>query len=305
MIVFLLGPTATGKTEVAKYLSNKIPLEVISCDSMQVYRSMPIMTQAPSPQLKKKVPHHSVSFLSLKEEFNASDFAREALLVIQKIKRKKKLPLIVGGTGLYATALLDGIFEGPGKDESVRDQLMKTAENKGVHILYEKLKKKDSEAAAKIHPNDLRRVVRALEVIKLTGKKFSELKKNRSGLWGKEDIRIFAVDYQRELLYYRIDSRIDKMFRDSLIDEVRRVRRRRPSLTASASLGLREVGDYLDKKISLEQAKELLKKNTRNFAKRQLSWFRRDKRIRWIKADAEITPKDIAGEIYRTIWKKQ
>jgi tRNA dimethylallyltransferase len=297
-ILGLVGPTASGKTQVAFELSKYLPLEVISCDSMQVYKSMPILTQAPPRALTRKLKTHFVNFLPPSKESSAAFFRERALSLIPKILKKGKIPLLVGGTGLYARALLDGLFEGGEKNEALRKKLISEQQAQGGNFLYDKLKSVDPAAAAKIHPNDIRRVVRALEIFYLTGRPFSDQKHRRQGIRGEYECRIFLLNPDRQELYRRIEKRVDGMIREGLVEEVRKLLKKNLSLTARMALGLREMQEYLSGEYSLEQAVELLKKHTRHYAKRQLSWFRHEPGVEVVDVGPRETAKQIAEKIY-------
>lgn len=286
-IIFLVGPTAVGKTEVSLHLARLINAEIISCDSMQVYKGMDIGTQKSTPSQRKKVPHHIVDAVSPGRNFSVAEFRKKALCYIEKIHRERKTPLLVGGTGLYMKALIDGLFPSPPADRRLRKELMRTEELNGKGSLYKKLFKVDPKTAKMLHPNDTRRIVRALEVFIKTNTPMSELKKKTKGLAGRYDIKIFCLNRNRQNLYGMIESRVEKMFRSGFVRECRELRKKRLSMTARQALGYKEVFDYLDSKVSLSEAKDLIKKNTRNFAKRQLSWFRNDKRVIWIDVDGK------------------
>jgi len=284
-IIFIVGPTASGKTKVAIELAKRMNGEIVSCDSMQVYEGMDIITQSVKDPV---VPHYLMKIIPPEEEFNAAKFVEEATEVINAILEKGKLPIFAGGTGLYVKALLDGIFSAPAKDMELRHSLEKTAEEKGNKYLHDELKKVDPVRAGELHFNDTRRIVRALEIVKLTGETMEEKRSVSRGIYKKYDCRMFGLSVPRDVLYERIENRVDVMFDDGLVEEVRRLRTGALSLTASKALGVKEVSAYLDGKIDLEEAKKELKKNTRHYAKRQLTWFRADGRIEWIDADRDI-----------------
>lgn len=304
-IVFIVGPTATGKTEISLALAKKINAEIISCDSMQVYRGMDILTAKPSASLRKIIPHHLLGILCAEKEYNASKYYRDASRQIRKIQGKGKVPLVVGGTGLYMSILIDGIFKVKAKlkdeAERARKKLLRQAEEHGSKWLYRRLLKIDREAAAKIHPHDARRIIRALEVFVATGQPISQLQKQRRGLSQDYQIKIFGLDMERDKLYQRIDRRVEKMFARGLVSEVKRLLKMKLSLTARYALGIREIKGYLDGAYGLEGAKQLLKKNTRNYAKRQITWFRKDKRINWIKVSDKEKPLSVANRIFKKI----
>jgi len=298
-LIFLVGPTAAGKTEIAVLLAKKLNAEIISCDSMQVYKGMDIITSKPDEAIKQKAPHYLIDIISPTKEYNVSRYRRDALRYIKHILSKKKVPLLVGGTGLYMSILIDGIFKEKTQCPQVRRHFYKEAQQYGSKFLYEQLQKVDSQAAAKIHPNDTRRIVRALEVFKATGKPISQLQKQRSGLAKDYDIRIFCLNMERDALYKRVDERVDKMFALGLKAEAGSLLKKKLSKTASLAIGIRELKGYFDGLYDLEEAKRLIKRNTRQYAKRQLTWFKKDKRIEWIDIGKD-KPKEVADNI----WKK-
>lgn len=298
-IIFLMGPTAAGKTEAAACLAKKLNAEIISCDSMQIYKNMDIVTSMPAPSLRKRIPHHLVDCIKPDREYNVARYRREALAAVKKIIRKKKTPLFVGGTGHYMSMLIDGIFKGDSEDKRIRLRLYEEAKELGSRYLHCKLAEIDPIAAAKIHPNDAKRIIRALEVFEIEGRPISELQKERKGLSDKYDVKIFCLNMRRDKLYARIDERIEKMFRKGLMPEVKRLLKSRLSKTASCAIGIKELKSYLEGAVDLEEAKRLMKRNTRRYAKRQLSWFRRDKRITWVEISEDERPGEIAKRIYK------
>ena len=301
-IIFLVGPTAVGKSEIAVYLAKKLGAEIISCDSMQIYKGMDIISSQASLSLRRRVPHHLISTVSPVKEYNVSQFRKEALKKIKSIINKGKIPLFVGGTGLYMTILIDGIFELETKGKGLRERLYKQAEKLGSDYLYERLQKIDPEAAQKIHPNDTKRIVRALEVFESTGKPISILQKQRRGLVHEYDVLFFGLNMERKKLYKRIDARVEKMFRAGLLAEVKRLLKLRLSRTATYAIGIRELKGYFDGLYDLEQAQQLMKRNTRAYAKRQLTWFRKDKRIKWISVQDKEKPASIANRIWKKLY---
>lgn len=304
-IIFLAGPTAIGKSRLAVRLAAKINAEIISLDSMQIYRGLGILSSQPSRQMQKKIRHHLLSILNPDQEFDAASYRKLALKKIKEIHKTGRIPLFVGGTGLYLNIVIDGIFKDVKKDPALREKFFAQAAKKGSSFLHNKLRKIDPVAAAKIHPNDAKRIIRALEVHKLTGKPISQLWKSRKGLdREKYDIRIFGLNKDRAGLYRDINRRVEDMFRQGLVNEVTNVLTKNPSLTgrqaclqARQAIGIKEIQGYLEGKYDLEYAKELIKKNTRNYAKRQLTWFRKDKRIIWL----EASKRGLLGQIARLI----
>ncbi|MDD3905479.1 MAG: tRNA (adenosine(37)-N6)-dimethylallyltransferase MiaA [Candidatus Omnitrophica bacterium] len=281
-VVFIVGPTAIGKTSLASEIAGRAGGEVISADSMQIYKSMRILSQAPGPADKKRARHHLVELLSPEEEYSVALFIKKASSAIAAIIKRGKVPIVAGGSGLYVRALIDGLFPSPEADMKFRAKMEAFAAKYGTPRLHAKLANIDPRSAGSIHPNDKRRVIRALEIYELTGKTMTELKSLTRGLKDRYNIKIFALTRPREELYAQIDARVDEMFRAGAVAEVKKLRKRRLSKTAGSILGLREISGYLDGKYSLDEAKAILKMNTRRFAKRQYTWFRADSRIKWL-----------------------
>ena len=286
LLIVITGPTAIGKTQLAFNLALNISgAEIVSCDSMAIYKEMNIGTSKPSREMREKVPHHLVDICSVKEEFNVAEYVRRAKECIQDIIARDKIPILVGGSLLYLYSLLDGIFQGPGKNPNLRRELIAIADARGVKYLYAKLAQIDPESANKIHAHDLRRIVRALEVWYTTGEKISELKKRRKGIYEDYEVKIFGLSRDREKIYQAIEDRVDEMISQGLVEEVRKLWREGISMTAYQGHGYKEIIGYLENKYSLEEAVRLTKRNTRRYAKRQISWLRKDNRVRWINLD--------------------
>jgi tRNA dimethylallyltransferase len=302
-ILFLVGPTAAGKTLTGLHLARKINAEIISCDSMQIYKGTDIITSKPPSALRKKIKHHLISIVSPEKEYNVARYYRDALKKIKEIIKKGRTPLFVGGTGLYLSILLDGIFKLSTENKIIRRKLYEEAGLKGSGYLYKRLKEVDPEAALKIHPNDTRRIVRALEVFEATGKPISQLQKERKGLIDEYAIRIFCLNMERDKLYRRIEKRIDTMFNQGLLAEVRRLLKLKLSKTAQPAIGIKELKGYFADFYDLDKAKSLMKKNTRNYAKRQLTWFRKDKRIEWLEVRDKETPASVAARIFKILFE--
>ena len=287
-IIFLVGPTASGKTDLAVKLAKINNAEIISCDSMQVYKGMKIISSQPGIGLQKAIPQHLISFISPEKEFNVSEFRKKALAKIKTIIKKGKIPLFVGGSGLYMSVLVDGIFEIKAENQALREKLYQEAQKFGSNYLHEKLNKVDAQAASKIHPHDTRRIVRALEVFATTGKRISELQKLRKGIIDQYDVRIFGLAVDRDILKKRIALRTAKMFKQGLIKEVKKLLKKKLSKTAGVAIGLREIKGYLEGKYDLAEAKRQMIQNTCLYAKRQMTWFNKDKRIQWIEPNKAI-----------------
>lgn len=280
-IIFIVGPTGVGKSQAALSLAKTAGGEIVSCDAMQVYREVNIACDKPSEEERQEIPHHLLDVVSVTEEFDVAQYRRLAVAAIEDIVGRGKLPVVVGGSGLYMSVLLDGIFKSQVKDENVRKQLQEKAATVGIEALHQQLEQLDPKAASKIHPNDKKRLVRALEVVLTMGKPISQMQKERSGLWDQYPVKILGLNRPREKLYNLIEARVDRMFEQGLIEEVQALLKLPLSRTASTLIGIPEVRGYLEGTYDLERAKYLLKLNSRHYAKRQLTWFRRDERIEW------------------------
>ena len=300
-IIFIVGPTAVGKSDAAHVLARQIQGEIVSCDSMQVYREINIITNKPSLKARREVPHHLVDIISVREEFDVARFNTLALAAIEAVHAKGAVPIVVGGSGMYMQILLDGIFEGGAKDELLREELKAQAQTYGSGFLYGKLKIADPEAAAGIHPNDLRRIIRALEGCHAGEGPISKRRQDRSGLWGRYDITAVALRMDREALYDRINRRVEAMFQQGVVAEIRKLAGVPLSLTAGRIIGVREIQGYCEGAYDEARAKELMKLNTRRFAKRQMTWFLKEKRLNWITVKKDDTVEDVVREIQRLL----
>ena len=284
-VIFIVGPTATGKSEVAYLLACDLGAEIISCDSMAVYKEPRIITSKPDLRMLDGVRHHFIGIASVTETYNVFDYYRLASGKTIELCDKGKPVLVCGGSGLYMKAICDGMFEGPSKNEDLRKELEKRAQKEGNESLHRELKAVDSDTAAKVSVNDLKRIIRALEVYHETGIPISQKQRQAEGLCGRIPIKAFGLRFRREVLYERINQRTEQMFVDGAVPEVRELMKLNLSITARRIIGINEISAYLNGVISEQEAKELMKKNTRNFAKRQMTWFRKDKRIEWIDVD--------------------
>jgi len=299
-LIVIVGPTAVGKTDVGIEVARRVNGEVISGDSMQVYKYMDIGTAKPTEAEMAGIPHHMIDIVDPDEEFNVARFQEMVGYHIHNINERGKVPILVGGTGLYVRAVLDHYdFSPPGESLSQRKELMDLAALKGNQCLAEMLREVDPEAAGRIHPNDTRRLVRALEVYRTTGKPISSFQYVSETSPPKYNLGYFGLTMEREKLYNRIEQRVDKMMAGGLIDEVKGLVEKGygPQSTAMQALGYKEIIDYLEGLCTMEEAVELIKRNTRRFAKRQLTWFRRDKRIRWIEVQNYESLDKITDEI--------
>ncbi|MBN2311366.1 MAG: tRNA (adenosine(37)-N6)-dimethylallyltransferase MiaA [Candidatus Hydrogenedentes bacterium] len=291
-LLAVVGPTASGKTSLAIELAERLGAEIISADSMQVYRGMAIGTAAPTPDEQARVKHHLVGILTPDQPFSAGEFQRRARAVVAEQAARGRPVIVAGGSGLYLRALIDGLFPGPKADAAVRGRLHDEADRLGVPALYERLARMDPDYADLIQENDLRRIVRALEVHALTGRPFSELHREHRSTSTAIDTLQVALDYPRARLYARIDARVDRILANGFIDEVQALLDAgyEPYIQRLRSLGYREFIGHLRGELSLAEATDTMKRNHRRFAKRQLSWFRADPRIHWLPADDDTPP---------------
>ncbi|HDN80157.1 MAG: tRNA (adenosine(37)-N6)-dimethylallyltransferase MiaA [Chloroflexi bacterium] len=285
-LVAIVGPTGVGKTQLALRLGEEMDIEVVSADSRQVYRYMDIGTAKPTPEERKRVPHHIIDVVDPDEEFTLAQFQEMARAAIEDILRRGKLPLLVGGTGQYVWAVLEGwqVPRVPPQHE-LRRQLYREAEEKGHQALFERLRELDPKAAEFIDPRNVRRVVRAIEVCLITGKPFSSQREKSPPPYRT---LIIGLTMERAELYRRIDARIEKMLEKGLVEEVQRLLARGygPDLPSMSGVGYWEIGRYLQGEISLDEAVRLMKKRTRNFVRHQYNWFRlTDPRIHWLESD--------------------
>jgi len=297
VVIFIVGPTAVGKSEIGACLSSRRNAEIVCCDALQVYQEIFIASDKPSVGLRAAVPHHLIDILSVTEDFNVARYRELAVAAIEDIRARGKTPLIVGGSGMYMSVLLDGIFEGAAAKDDLREELIQELAAKGVGALHERLKVLDPQASAKIHPNDPQRIIRALQVAVSTGQPISSLQQKREGLWGKLPIKLFALNRPREELYQRVEARVEDMFARGLVDEVKRVAALPISITARKLIGIPEVMGLLNGEYDLARAKYLMKLHTRHYVKRQLTWFRRDKRLVWVDIASNQSAAELADII--------
>jgi len=297
-VIFIVGPTATGKSEVAFLLARKLNAEIVSCDSMLVYRETNIISSKPSKRMLNQIKHHMISLISVTEQYNVYDYYKKATKIIFSLDKKKPV-IVCGGSGLYMKALLDGVLQGAASNENLRKDL-EAKEGVAPGYLYRELMKVDPKAAEKLSKNDKKRLVRALEVYSICKTPMSEKQKEISGLIGELPINIFGLKLTREKLYKRINDRVDQMFYVGALDEMKNVLSLDVNKTAAKMIGLSEVRSFLNGECTLNEAKDAIKKNTRNFAKRQITWFKKEKRIQWIDVDS-LTAKEISNAIFKNL----
>jgi tRNA dimethylallyltransferase len=297
-VIVIAGPTCSGKTRLSLDVADKLNTEIISADSRQIYKFLDIGTAKPTGKELKKIRHHFISNLYPDEDFNVSDFETKALEIIKRIHTRNKIPVVAGGSGLYIKAIVDGIFNLVDTDEEFRTELMKKRKEFGNEYLYEELKEIDPVSVSKMLPQNYKRVIRALEVYHLTGKPIWIFQKEY-----KRDVDYnfmqFGLRWDREALYKNIEKRVDDMIEGGLVEEVKNILDKGydKNINALNTVGYKEIISYLEGIVSLERAIELIKRNTRRFAKRQLTWFNKDKRITWITIDSPDELKKVSDQI--------
>jgi len=283
ILILILGPTGVGKSAVGFHLAKKFNGEIINCDSMQVYRGFDIGTDKPPAAMRAEIPHHLLDIAEPSSLFTAADFVARAIEASRGIIEREKLPFIIGGTGLYFKALVGGLFPGPSRDVALRRELEKEAQEKGLGYLREKLAEVDPGYLLRISRNDRRKIIRALEVYALTGKPLSQhFLGTRPFLEDFHPVKI-GLQCERVVLYRKIEERVDRMFQSGLVDEVRALLARAVDEKAPPflALGYKHVLAFIKGSLTLEEAVVLTKRDTRHYAKRQMTWFRKMEGIRW------------------------
>jgi len=292
-IIVICGPTACGKTGLSLELAQKYDGEIISADSRTIYQDMNIGTAKPSLEERLKVPHYLIDVVQLDEEFTVAQFKQQALNVIYEILRRYKVPFLVGGTGLYISSIVNNLEIPPvPPDQKLREKLEKKIVKHGLDYLWQKLIKLDPDAASFVQKQNPRRIIRALEVCLKTKKPFSQLRQKKECLFNVLQI---GIKLSKKELIQRIDQRTEQMIKQGLVEEVKELMKKYPSdVSALNTIGYQEIISYLQNKISLDEAVDLIKKNTRQYAQRQMTWFKKDKTIKWIEntEEAEKLVKD-------------
>jgi tRNA dimethylallyltransferase len=299
-VLVLCGPTASGKTKLSICISRLLNCEIINADSRQIYNYLNIGTAKPTLDERKHVKHYFVDIVNPDEHYDAGIFGEQGRRKVEEIFQRKKIPLIVGGSGLYIQSLIDGLFEGPKRDYKIRKELELRIEKEGIGMLYDELKKIDPEAAQKTDPTKKRRIIRDLEVYYLTHTPISKLQKEnlieidfKPFIWG--------LTWERDVLYHRVNSRTDEMIRSGLVEETCNLLSMGydRSLNSLQTVGYKECISFLENKIKYQEMIELIKQNTRHYVKRQLTWFNRDKRIKWIHIESESEFEKYAEDIVK------
>jgi len=305
-VIVICGPTASGKTALSIELAKQINGEIVSADSMQIYKDMDIGTAKPTQEEKQGIKHYLIDFVSPDERYSVADYKQDAKKAIREILKKGKVPIIVGGTGLYVDSLIYEIeYPNIEFDEKYREKLEKEVEENGLEELYEKAKEIDNEAIQKISKNDKKRILRILEIYHATGKNKTEQEKESRKKEVEYDYKVFALKWDREMLYERINKRVDIMLEQGLIEEVKSIYEKYNKFpTAMQGLGYKEVVEYLENKTTKEEMIEKIKQETRRYAKRQMTWFRKNKQTIWLNGEdkKQNNTQIILGEL---IWKNK
>jgi tRNA dimethylallyltransferase len=306
-LIVIAGPTGIGKTDLSICVADKINGEIISADSRQIYRYMDIGTAKVEKEYRKKIKHHMIDIVDPNEEFSVADFKKNTMKIIEHINDKGKIPLLVGGTGLYINSIVYEIdFTNVASNKEIREYYESILLKKGKQYLYELLLDRDYETARKLNINDTKRIIRALEVYDVTKIPMSKQNKDFRKPSTKYNLSMYLLYMDRSKLYDRINSRVDKMIENGLIEEVKTLLKLgyKKNLNSMQGIGYKEIVDYLENRISLDEAVELIKKRSRNYAKRQLTWFKRDERYRWINIDEFSDVEDLCVWICSDIKKK-
>lgn len=299
-IVVVAGATASGKTSLAIEIAKRLNGEIVSADSMQIYKYMNIGSAKPTAEEQAAIKHHLIDFLDPSDEWSVADYTEAAHSVIKDIYSRGKMPVMAGGTGLYINSVINDVTFGEiDTDYKLREELQKIADREGVSKLIEMLSEFDSVSAAKIHPNNVRRVIRAIEFYHVTGIPISKHQEMTKQIETRYNPLMFTIEWDRDVLYDRINRRVDIMIDEGLVDEVKMLLKRgcTKEMNSMKGIGYKEIIDYIEGKYSLEEAADLIKQSSRRYAKRQLTWFRRDERIH--RLNAEQNPLEEAIQIIK------
>ena len=303
-VIVILGPTCSGKTELSIEIASKIKSEIVSADSRQIYKYLDIGTAKPNFEQRAKVKHYFIDILSPDENYNAHLYSKQANATISNIIKNNNVPIVVGGSTLYLKALIDGINVPVDTNQKLRNDLMEKRNLYGDEFLFEQLKKADPVSAEKLNPKDYKRIIRALEVFYLTNKQIWKFQSETNV--SPFNFVLYGIYRQRNILYQKINQRVDKMIADGLIEETNKILSSgfEENLNSLNTVGYREIIDFIKGRISLENAIYLIKRNTRRFAKRQITWFKEDKRIKWFNAD-EFSTSQIADKILEDFYERK
>jgi tRNA dimethylallyltransferase len=291
LLVAIVGPTGSGKTAISLAVAERFGGEIVNCDSVAIYREFEIGTAKPSKEERARAPHHLIDILDPEEQMTAGQYSRVGREALEQIKQRGKLPIVVGGTGFYLRALLEGLFEGPERSEELRARLREIEAKRGAEYVHRILRRLDRASAERIHANDVPKVIRAIEVCLQSRQPMTELwQQGRDPLIGFRIVRI-GLNPERNALYTRINRRCERMFESGLIEETERLMKQYPSAPALASLGYKQVAQFLRREIDKKLALWAAQQGHRNYAKRQLTWFRREPEVKWLSGfgdEAEI-----------------
>ena len=301
-VIVIVGPTCSGKTKVGISLAERLNTEIISADSRQLYKMITIGTAKPTHDELQKIKHHFIDFLEPDEDFNVSRFEADSLKIIDELISKGKIPIVVGGSGLYIKALTEGIFNSVDVDDGYRDELKKLREKFGNEYLYDELIKVDPQSASGMLPQNWKRVMRALEVFHLTGEPIWKFQENYKRETDYEFI-LFGLNWDRKQLYRNIENRVDTMIKEGLVDEIKNILSLgySKSLNSLNTVGYKEIISYFENEITLERAVELIKRNTRRYAKRQMTWFRKTKNVNWVQCNENDNPEKLISAFLKKV----
>lgn len=304
-LIVIVGPTASGKTALSIELAKEFNGEIISADSMQIYKGMSVATAKPTTEEMQGIKHYLIDFLEPETDFSVADYVKLAREAIDEIAKKGKIPIIVGGTGLYISSLIDNVkFDDTCSNTEIRDELYAIAKEKGNNYLWNELLKIDPETAGKVHENNLSRVVRAIEVFRETGIPISQHKINsRAEESPYEPVMIGITFKNRNKLYERIEKRVDLMAENGMLEEAREIYSNHKLATAHQAIGYKELIPYFENKATLEECLDKIKLETRHYAKRQLTWFRRDERINWYEIDEFVNSEKFLEKVKNYVAK--
>ena len=302
-LVVLVGPTAIGKSRIAIEVAQALGTEILTADSTQVYRGMNIGTDTPSEEDRRRVPHRLIDLVEPDEPFNAGEFRRQALREISRLYEKSLLPLVVGGTGLYVRALLNGLWTGPPSDRTLRRKLEEEVRARGGESMYQELGRVDPVTASRLHPRDTVKVLRALEVYRQTGVPLSKAHETHRERATPFRALVLGLTMERAVLHQRIDQRVDVELAKGLIDETRTLLTKGYSrdLVSMKSLGYRQMAGYLEGEYSFDEAVRRLKRDTRHFAKRQMTWFRKEPGLTWVEVQPEESVQSVSQRVVALI----
>ncbi|MBE7018792.1 MAG: tRNA (adenosine(37)-N6)-dimethylallyltransferase MiaA [Ruminococcaceae bacterium] len=304
-VIVIAGPTASGKTGLSVEVAKQLHTEIVSADSMQIYQGMDVGTAKVTEDEMCGIPHHMIDIVSPMENYNVSRYVEDAKPIVDGILAQGKIPVIAGGTGLYINSLVYGYDLAPiPSDDAVREEITKLYEEKGGEFLLEELRKIDPKTADRLHPNNARRLIRALEVYRISGTTISDQEERTKNAPKPYDVKFFVLDTDRDKLYERINRRVDLMLENGLVAEVKTLLEQGipKTNTSMQAIGYKEIVEYLDGYLTLDEAVEKLKMESRRYAKRQLTWFRRNEGAHWL--EASLPKEELAKEILDTMKKR-